>query len=103
MAIRQVYLKRIVAYASIAHMNGAIIGVFTQNVYAITCSLILMFAHGVTSSGLFFLIVVLYDRYHTRLLKYYSGLVVTMPLFVIMMFIFSAANFSLPGTFNFVG
>jgi NADH:ubiquinone oxidoreductase subunit 4 (subunit M) len=33
MALRQVDIKRIIAYSSIAHMNNAVLGIFTLNIY----------------------------------------------------------------------
>ena len=45
----------------------------------------------------------LYDRYHTRLLKYYGGLTLTMPIFSSFFFIFILCNISFPGTSNFIG
>ena len=45
----------------------------------------------------------LYDRHHSRLIKYYSGLVHTIPLFVTLFLIFTMANIALPGTSSFVG
>jgi NADH:ubiquinone oxidoreductase subunit 4 (subunit M) len=62
-----------------------------------------MLSHGVVSSALFFCVGVLYDRYHTRILKYYGGLVQVMPLFISFLFLFIFANCSLPGTCNFIG
>lgn len=46
---------------------------------------------------------VLYDRHHSRLIKYYSGLTQVMPLFSSFFLFFSLANIGLPGTSNFVG
>ena len=60
-----------------------------------------MIGHGIVSSALFLLIGVLYDRHHTRLLKYYSGLTQVMPMFSLS-FYFLLANMGLPGTSNFV-
>jgi proton-translocating NADH-quinone oxidoreductase chain M len=102
-AIRQVDIKRIIAYASVAHMNLVVLGIFSFNIYGLQGSLFLMIAHGITSSALFLVVGVLYDRYHTRLINYYGGLVTTMPLFSIFFFIFSLANMSFPLTSNFVG
>jgi NADH:ubiquinone oxidoreductase subunit 4 (subunit M) len=45
----------------------------------------------------------LYDRYHTRLLKFYSGMVQVMPIYISILFICIFANCSLPGTSNFIG
>lgn len=101
--IRQIDMKRIIAYSSIAHMNLIVLGLFSLNQHGIDGSIYLMVGHGIVSSALFFCVGVLYDRYHTRLLKYYSGLVMMMPLFTIFFFIFTLANMSFPGTSNFIG
>ena len=60
-------------------------------------------SHGFVSSALFLVIGVVYDRHHTRMVKYYSGLVHTMPLFVTIFLLFTMANIALPGTSSFVG
>src|SRR5690242_10361111 len=63
----------------------------------------MIFSHAITSSALFLGIGVLYDRYKTRLIFYYGGLVNFMPVFSIIYFIFILSNFGFPGTFNFIG
>ena len=102
-AIRQTDLKRIIAYASIAHMNLIMLGLFSLNIQGIEGSLIQMISHGVVSSALFLCVGVVYDRHHTRLLKYYSGMVLVMPVFISIFLLFTFANAALPGTCNFVG
>jgi len=62
-----------------------------------------MLGHGLIASGLFFLIGILYRRYGTRLLFYYSGLTKTMPYFSIIFFIFVLSNIAFPLTINFPG
>jgi proton-translocating NADH-quinone oxidoreductase chain M len=101
--LRQVDLKRIIAYSSITHINFAALGLLSFNYYSIQGAIVLIIAHGFVSTGLFFLIGVLYDRTHTRLLDYYSGLVVVIPVYSFFLFTFCLANFGLPITFNFVG
>jgi len=101
--IRQFDMKRIVAYSSIAHMNLIVIGIFVGVQQGLDGAIYLMIAHGIVSSGLFLTIGVVYDKYHSRLLRYYSGLVVVMPLFAFIFFLFTMANMSFPGTSNFVG
>lgn len=101
--IRQVDLKRIIAYSSVAHMNLVVLGIFSGVSQGISGAIFLMLAHGIVSSGLFFLIGVLYDKYHTRLLFYYGGLVQTMPIFSTQLLILCLANTGIPGTCNFVG
>ena len=102
-AIRQVDLKKIIAYASVSHMNFVVLGLFSFSSLGLLGSIFLMLSHGIVSSGLFFAVGVLYERYHTRLLKYYGGLAYTMPLFSILFFLLILANFSFPGTSNFIG
>lgn len=101
--IRQIDLKKIIAYSSVAHMNFALLGLFTNNTQGIEGSLFFMLGHGVVSSALFLSIGILYDRYHTRNILYYGGLVQVMPLFSIFFLIFTLANIGLPGTVNFIG
>lgn len=101
--IRQIDLKRVIAYSSVAHMNLVMLGLFSYNQQGIEGATYLMVGHGVVSAALFFCVGVLYDRYHTRLLRYYGGLVTVMPLFSFFFFAFTLANMSFPGTSNFIG
>ncbi|OXE37033.1 MAG: hypothetical protein CGW95_04055 [Phenylobacterium zucineum] len=80
-AIRQTDIKRIIAYSSIAHMNLVVLGVFCFNCIGIEGSIIQSISHGFVSGGMFLLVGILYDRYHSRLLYYYGGLVHVMPIF----------------------
>lgn len=63
----------------------------------------MMFGHAIVSSALFSTIGAIYDRYKTRLLFYYGGLVILMPVLISLFFIFILGNFGMPGTVNFVG
>lgn len=101
--IRQIDLKKIVAYSSISHMGFVTLGIFSLNLNGIEGSIILMLSHGLISSAMFFCIGILYDRYATRILKYYSGLTQIMPMFVIFFMFFSFSNISFPGTSSFIG
>lgn len=101
--LRQVDIKRIIAYSSIAHMNIAIIGIIICSPISLIGSLILMFGHGIVSGGLFFSVGILYDRFKSKLIFYYSGIFQCMPLFSICFFLFILGNISMPGTCNFIG
>ena len=101
--IRQVDLKKIIAYSSVAHMNFVTIGLFSLNSQGVEGSLMLQLSHGLVSPALFLLVGVLYDRHKTRLLRYYTGCARTMPLFAFLFLFFTMANISLPGTSSFVG
>nr|YP_004222735.1 NADH dehydrogenase subunit 4 [Glaucocystis nostochinearum]ADW83107.1 NADH dehydrogenase subunit 4 [Glaucocystis nostochinearum] len=101
--LRQIDLKKIIAYSSVAHMNFVVLGIFALNLQGIEGSILLMLSHGIVSPALFLAIGVLYDRYKSRILNYYSGLVQVMPLFAIFFGFFTLANISLPTTSSFVG
>lgn len=99
----QIDMKKLVAYSSVAHMNFAVLGMFSFNFYGLVGSVALMLSHGLVSSGLFLCVGSLYDRYKTRLFIYYGGLLRVMPIFSSFLFILVLANMSFPGTFSFVG
>ena len=83
-AIRQTDLKRIIAYSSVAHMNLVMVGLFTLNAQGIEGAILQQLSHGLVSGALFLCIGVIYDRHHTRLIKYYGGLAHTMPLYCLL-------------------
>ena len=100
---RQVDLKRIIAYSSVAHMGLVTLGLFSHTIQGLVAAVFLMLAHGLVSSALFIAVTLLYERHHTRLVKYYRGVVVTMPLFGTLMLTLVLANASIPLSCNFVG
>jgi NADH:ubiquinone oxidoreductase subunit 4 (subunit M) len=58
--IRQIDLKRVIAYSSIGHMAISTLGLFVFNIEAMEGSWYLMIAHGVTSPGLFICVTLIY-------------------------------------------
>nr|WOL37376.1 NADH dehydrogenase subunit 4 [Polyopes affinis] len=101
--LRQIDLKKIIAYSSVSHMGFVTIGIFSLNAQGIEGSILLMLSHGLVSSALFLCVGMLYDRYKTRIIKYYSGLIQVMPIFGIFFLFFSFANIGFPGTSSFIG
>jgi len=95
-AIRQTDLKRIIAYSSVAHMNLVTLGIFSFNINGIEGSILQSISHGFISAGMFLLIGILYSRYHSRLLQYYSGLVHTMPIYSSLFLIFNNSFLIIP-------
>jgi len=102
-AIRQTDLKRIIAYSSVAHMNLVTLGIFSFNIIGLEGSILQSISHGFVAGAMFLMIGILYDRYHSRLLSYYGGLVHMMPVYSALFLIFTMANIALPGTSSFVG
>lgn len=102
-ALRQTDMKKIIAYSSVSHMNLILLGFMSGTLHGYQGFIYVSVGHGFVAGGLFFLLHVLYDRYHTRELHYFSGLGQVMPLFSTMLFFFCIANFAFPGTVNFIG
>jgi NADH-ubiquinone oxidoreductase chain 4 len=84
-------------------MAVVMLGIFSLTAAGIEGSIFLQIAHGIVSSALFIIVTLLYDRQHTRIVKYYRGVVITMPIFAIFFFIFTLANIGVPLSCNFVG
>jgi len=101
--LRQIDLKKIIAYSSIGHMGICVVGLFSNTIQGMEGSILLVIAHGLVSPGLFICVGVLYERYHSRLLKYFRGLAISHPVFCTAFFIFTLANMAVPLTGNFVG
>jgi proton-translocating NADH-quinone oxidoreductase chain M len=102
-AIRQTDFKRIIAYTSIAHMNLVILGIFSFNTIGLEGAILQSLSHGFVASGLFLIIGIVYERHHTRIIQYYGGLAITMPIYITIFLFFTLANISFPGTSSFVG
>ena len=102
--LRQTDFKALVAYSSIGHMAVVVLGLFSNTIQGIDGALLLSIAHGVVSPALFILVGgVLYDRYHTRTIRYYRGMTAYMPLFSIMFFVFTIFNAAVPLSANWAG
>lgn len=94
--------KQIIAYSSIAHMNLSIIGIFSNDLNGLIGSFLYSISHSFISTGLFLLVGYLYSRYHSRSLKYYRGLILFMPLYILFLFFFLLTNLSFPGSLGFL-
>ena len=101
-ALVQEDIKKLIAYSSIAHMAFVTYGVFTLNPHGVHGAVTQMISHGLISSALFLSVGVLYDRMHTRQISAYGGLAKNMPLYAVLMMIFSLGAIALPGTSGFV-
>lgn len=102
--------KRLVAYSSISHMGFVVLGVAvaafasgTDNaVIAVNGAVLQMFAHGLSSAGMFFLVGVIYERTHTRDLIEYGGLYALLPIYGGILLFTAMGSLGLPGLAGFV-
>ena len=102
-ALVQEDMKKLIAYSSVAHMGFVTLGIFTMTQQGIEGSIIQMISHGLVSAALFLSVGVLYERMHTRMISRYSGLVLIMPKYAIVLMVFTLGSIGLPGTSGFIG
>ena len=102
-AFRQTDVKKLIAYSSVAHMGLVTMGIFSGNTQGEQGAIYQMLSHGVISGALFLCVGVIYDRMHTREIKFYGGLVTRMPIYAAVFMLFTMGNVGLPGTSGFVG
>ena len=102
-ALMQDDMKKLIAYSSVAHMGFVTIGIFSLTKQGLEGSIIQMLSHGLISAALFLCVGVVYDRYHSRMISSYGGLVNIMPKYAFVFMIFALAALGLPGTSGFVG
>jgi len=96
--------KTLIAYSSICHMAVVVLGIFSNSIIGIEGAILLGLAHGLVSPALFICVGgIIYDRTGTRTIKDIRGLVLYLPVFTMLFFVFSLANMATPLTLNFVG
>nr|QFX74486.1 NADH dehydrogenase subunit 4 [Cryptopygus antarcticus travei] len=92
--------KALVAYSSVAHMGMVICGCLNLFNWGFEGSLVMMIGHGISSSGLFCMVNMYYERLGSRSFYINKGLLLLFPIFSLMIFLLSAANIAAPPTIN---
>jgi NADH-quinone oxidoreductase subunit M len=101
--LRQVELKRLIAYSSVGHMGFVLLGIATLTVTGIQAALIGNVAHGVITGLLFFLAGAIKDRAHTGDLADLGGLRESAPRLAGLLGFAAIASLGLPGLAGFWG
>nr|YP_010852543.1 NADH dehydrogenase subunit 4 [Nycteribia formosana]WGL38772.1 NADH dehydrogenase subunit 4 [Nycteribia formosana] len=101
--IRQVDLKSLIAYSSVAHMSMVLCGLMTMSFYGVIGSINLMIAHGLCSSGMFCLANFSYERLGSRSLFINKGLINLMPKMSLWWFFMCSMNLAIPPSLNLLG
>jgi NADH-quinone oxidoreductase subunit M len=102
-ALAQRDIKKLVAYSSVAHLGFCMLGLFALNRAGLAGGVLQMVNHGLSTGGLFLLVGMIYDRYHTRQLDDLGGLAARLPLLSLAMVFIAMASIGLPGLNGFVG
>ena len=94
--------KALVAYSSVAHIAIVIRGRLIINLWGIMGSLMMIIRHGLSSSGLFCIVNIYYERFSRRRFYINRGLILFIPLLTLMMFILAVSNIAAPPTINLI-
>nr|YP_009024914.1 NADH dehydrogenase subunit 4 [Cercocebus torquatus]AHN49895.1 NADH dehydrogenase subunit 4 [Cercocebus torquatus] len=101
--LRQTDLKSLIAYSSVSHMALVIMATLIQTPWSFSGAIILMIAHGLTSSMYFCLANSNYERTHSRIMLLSRGLQILFPLMTFWWFMANLTNLALPPTINLLG
>ncbi len=101
--LRQLDLKSLIAYSSVAHIGIVLRGIITLIFWGLTSSYTLIIAHGLCSSGLFCLANINYDRISRRRILINKGLINFIPRITFWWFLLRARNIACPPTLNLLG
>lgn len=101
--LRQADLKSLIAYSSVSHIALVILAILIQTPWSLTGAIILIIAHGLTSSLLFCLANSNYERIHSRSIIFTRGLQTLFPLLAFWWLLANLANLALPPTINLIG
>jgi NADH-quinone oxidoreductase subunit M len=102
-AYAQSDIKKMVAYSSVAHLGFCMLGLFALNNVGITGGIMQMINHGLSTGGLFLLVGMLYDRYHTRMMGDYGGMAARLKLLAVAMVFVCLSSVGMPFLNGFVG
>jgi NADH-quinone oxidoreductase subunit M len=102
-ALAQSDLKRLIAYSSVSHLGFCMLGIFALNRVALQGGALQMINHGLSTGGLFALVGMIYQRYHTRRIADFGGIAAETPVLAFFMLFMTLASIGLPGLNGFVG
>jgi NADH-quinone oxidoreductase subunit M len=102
-AMVQPDFKKLIAYSSVAHLGFVMLGIWALTLQSVQGALMVMINHGISTGALFFLVGMLYERRHSRLIEAFGGIARVVPMFAAVLTIVSLSSIGLPATNGFVG
>ena len=102
-ALAQPDFRRVMSYASIAHLGFVVLGISTFSPGSLQGAMLVMVNAGITTGGMFILLGMLRERVADDRFVALGGLARQVPAFGTLAVLFALANAGLPGTNGFVG
>ena len=101
LALMQINMRRLLAFAVISHTGMLAIGVFSFNDFALEGSILLSVAYGLATAGMLFSIGLIYERTRTSYLPRLGGLFETNSAIGLLFLISALSTMVMPGTPGF--
>jgi NADH-quinone oxidoreductase subunit M len=102
-AMVQPDIKKLVAYSSVSHMGFVVLGLAAGTQASTQGAVLQMVNHGLTTSALFLLVGMVYERSHTRQISDYGGIAGVMPVYTGIFLVVTLGSMGVPGFNGFVG
>jgi NADH-quinone oxidoreductase subunit M len=102
-AMVQPDFKKLVAYSSVSHLGFVMLGIFALTLQSVQGAMMVMINHGISTGALFFLIGIIYERRHTRMIASFGGIARVVPMFAALLTLVSFSSIGLPATNGFIG
>jgi NADH-quinone oxidoreductase subunit M len=102
-ALAQSDMKRLIAYSSVSHLGFVMLGMFALTGVGVEGGVLQMINHGLSTGGLFAVVGMVYERYHTRQISELGGLARTTPWLAFFFLVFTLSSIGLPGLNGFAG
>nr|BCZ08197.1 NADH dehydrogenase subunit 4 [Apis cerana] len=102
MCLSQFDMKSIIAISSVVHMGIMIMSMMTFFDISIMGGYLMMISHGLSSSGLFFLVNVIYSQTNSRLMFVNKGMINFMPSMSLLWFMLCSSNMGSPVSLNLI-
>ncbi len=102
-AMVQPDFKRLIAYSSVSHLGFVMLGFWALTLQSTQGALMVMINHGISTGALFFLVGMIYERRHSRMIADFGGIAKVVPAFAAVLTFVSLSSIGLPGTNGFVG
>jgi NADH-quinone oxidoreductase subunit M len=102
-ALAQSDIKRLIAYSSVSHLGFCMLGIFVFNPLGVQGGALQMINHGLSTGGLFAVVGMIYERYHTRQIADLGGLARRLPILSFFFLLLTFSSIGVPGLNGFAG
>ncbi|YP_010718651.1 NADH dehydrogenase subunit 4 (mitochondrion) [Liolophura japonica] len=98
--IRQIDMKSLIAYSSIGHMGLMAGSILSGSFWGLSGGVMMMVGHAFSSSGLFFMANIFYNKSGSRSILICKGFICILPILSLSLFLLCSANMAAPPSLN---